>query len=156
MSDGIADLGGATVDLAGGCYLLTSPLVLPQFFGNVHFTFGELRAAPSFPPTESLVQVGSSPCNTPSGQGSCNENVAFHGVTLDGSHVASACLTIASTMGSVLDSSSAVFGFRDVGVALDGGHEGMISDTWVAAYFWSSPFKEKNNAVGAGPQLAGL
>ena len=73
-----------------------------------------------------------------------------HGVTLDGSHLASACLSIAATMGAVLDSSSAVFGFRDVGVALRGGHEAMISDTWVAAYFWSSPLKERNNAVRRG------
>lgn len=148
MSDGIADLGGATVDLAGGCYLLSEPLVIPQFYGNLHVTFGELRATPSFPAANSVVQVGSTPCKTPSGQGSCNENVGFHGVTIDGSHVAAACLTISATMGSVLDSSSAIFGFRETGIALDGGHEAMISDTWVAAYFWSDPLKERNNATG--------
>ena len=36
------------------------------------------------------------------------------------------------------------------GIAIDGGHETMISETWVAAYFWSDPNKERNSAVGIG------
>ena len=87
---------------------------------------GELRATASFPSNGSVVQVGASPCNTPTGQGSCNENIGFHSMTFDGSHVASACLTISSTMGSELDSSSAVFGFVNVGILLQGGHEAMV------------------------------
>jgi hypothetical protein len=79
MSDGIADLGGAVVDLQGGCYLLSRPFAIPQFVGNMRVTYGELRAGPSFPPGGELVSVGASPCKTPSGQGSCNENVAFNG-----------------------------------------------------------------------------
>jgi len=115
MSDGIRDLGGAVVDLDGGCYLVSEPVALPQFYGNVPFQLGEIRAAPSFPAGQSLFVVGASPCKTPSGQGSCNENVGFHSVTLDGSHIAGACLQISATMGAVLDSSSAVFGFTTAG-----------------------------------------
>lgn len=33
MSDGIKDLGGAVVDLNGGCYLLSRPFNIPQFYG---------------------------------------------------------------------------------------------------------------------------
>ncbi len=47
-------------------------------------------------------------------------------VTIDASHIASACLTISSTMGSVLDGSSAIFGFNVVGIELAGGHEAMV------------------------------
>ncbi len=32
----------------------------------------------SFPAAGSVVTVGASPCETPSGQGSCNENIGFH------------------------------------------------------------------------------
>ena len=148
MSDGIADLGGAVVDLDGGCYLLSAPFFIPQFIGNLHVQSGELRATAAFAGGAALVQVGAASCTTKSGQGSCNENVGFHAVTLDGSHVAETCLLIAATMGATLDSSSAVFGFQSSGVLLQGGHESMVEETWVAAYFWSDPKKERNSAVG--------
>ena len=70
------------------------------------------------------------------------------GLTVDASHVAAGCVKISSTMGATLDSSSAIFGFTDNGVLLDGGHETMISETWVAAYFWSQPQKEHTNTIG--------
>ena len=70
MSDGIKDLGGMTVDLGGGCFLLSQPWVLPQFIGNMHVTYGELRASSAFPVGGTLVQVGAQQCKTPSGQGS--------------------------------------------------------------------------------------
>jgi hypothetical protein len=148
MSDGISDLGGVVLDLQGGDYLISSPLVVPQFVGNLRIIDGTLRATPSFPADRYVVEIGSRPCNTKSGQGSCNENIGMSGLTLDGSHVAEGCLRISATMGATLDASSAVFGFVVNGILLDGGHESMISETWVAAYFWSSPLKEKNNATG--------
>lgn len=51
-------------------------------------------------------------------------------------------------MGATLDASSAIFGFNQTGILLQGGHETMISETWVAAYFWSSPMKENTDTVG--------
>jgi hypothetical protein len=148
MSDGIADLGGVVVDLQGGEYLLSAPFALPQFLGNLRIIDGTLRASPLFPPSRFIIEVGASPCRTPSGQGSCNENVGMSGLTLDGSHIAAGCLKISATMGATLDSSSAIFGFVSTGVLLEGGHESMIAETWVAAYFWSDPRKESNDAVG--------
>jgi len=153
MSDGIADLGGVVLDLQGGDYLVSAPLVIPQFVGNMRIIDGTLRASASFPPSRFVVEVGASPCNTPSGQGSCNENIGMSGLTVDGSHVAAGCISISSTMGATLDSSSAIFGFTKTGVLLAGGHEAMISETWVAAYFWSDPKKERNDATGI--QVAG-
>jgi hypothetical protein len=67
---------------------------------------------------------------------------------VDGSHVAAGAIRISSTMGATVDSSSAVFGFTESGITLEGGHESMVSETWVAAYFWSQPDKERNNATG--------
>ena len=148
MSDGILDLGGVVMDLQGGDFLLSSPLTVPQFVGNMRIIDGTLRATPNFPADRYVLEIGSRPCNTPSGQGSCNENIGMSGLTLDGSHVAAGCLHIAATMGATLDSSSAIFGFVKNGILLDGGHESMISETWVAAYFWSDPLKERNNATG--------
>ena len=148
MSDGIADCGGLVVDLQGGDYLLSQPFLVPQYVGNLRVIDGTLRAAPTFPPAEFLLGVGDVPCKPPSGQGSCNENVGLAGLTLDGGHVAAGCLRITATMGATLDSSSAVFGFNQTGILLQGGHEAMISETWVAAFFWSQKEKEKTNTTG--------
>jgi hypothetical protein len=148
MSDGIADLGGVVLDLQGGAYLLSAPLAIPQFVGNLRIIDGTLRASPSFPADRFVIEIGATPCNTPSGQGSCNENVGMSGLTVDGSLVAAGCISIAATMGATLDASSAIFGFAQTGILLAGGHEAEISETWVAAYFWSDPKKERNNAVG--------
>ena len=140
MSDGIADLGGVVLDLQGGEYALSAPLAIPQFVGNLRVIDGTLRASAAFPPSRFVLEVGARACTTPSGQGSCNENVGLSGLTLDGAHVAAGCLMI--------DASSAVFGFVETGILLAGGHETMISETWVAAYFWSDPKKERNDATG--------
>jgi len=148
MSDGIRDLGGVVLDLQGGEYLISSPLQVPQFVGNLRIIDGTLRASRNFPPESFVLQVGALPCKTPSGQGSCNENVGLSGLTLDAGHVAQGCLSITATMGATLDSSSAIFGFTGVGILLRGGHESMISETWVAAYFWSEKEKERTNSTG--------
>ena len=146
MSDSNRDLGGATVDLQGSCYLLSSTWAIPQWYSNWHVTFGELRAAPSFPPNGTLVQVGTDNCTT--WQHACNQNAAFHGVTFDGAHLAGTTLAIYFTMGAVVDSSSVFLNFAQNGILLHSGHESMISDTWIAAYPWSSPMRRHVTSVG--------
>ena len=42
---GITDLGGATLDLSGGEYLISAPLEVPMFFGNLLIRDGTLRAS---------------------------------------------------------------------------------------------------------------
>ena len=40
LSNGIVDLGGAVLDLSGGDYLVSAPIVIPLNYGNVHITGG--------------------------------------------------------------------------------------------------------------------
>ena len=49
MASGIHNLGGATLDLEGGTYLISAPLAMPDFRGNWRIRGGTLRASPSFP-----------------------------------------------------------------------------------------------------------
>jgi hypothetical protein len=147
MAAGIADLGGAVLDLGGGTYSLSAPLVVPQFFGNMRIIDGTMRARAGFPADAFVLQIGASPCSAGQ-QASCNENIGLSGLTIDGSHIAAGALSINSTMGATLDSSSAVFGFERCGIAIYGGHETMITETWVAAYFWDNPLKARNQATG--------
>ena len=93
MSDGIVDLGGVVLDLGGGDYLLSAPLSIPPYYGNLRIVDGTLRASPTFPSNRFVIEVGTNNCHPPSGQGSCNENVGMSGLTVDGSHVAAgACV----------------------------------------------------------------
>ena len=142
----IADLGGVVLDLQGGDYLLSAPLAIPQCVGNLRIVDGSLRASPTFPRDRFVVEVGGPTCKTP--QGSCNQNVGMSGLTVDGSHVAAGCVNVMTTMGATLDSSSAMFGFNQTGVLVSGGHEFMMTETWVAAYFWNQPEKASNSATG--------
>lgn len=41
-------MGGCEVDLAGGEYLISAPLIIPQYNANMNFGFGSLVAAPNF------------------------------------------------------------------------------------------------------------
>ena len=38
---GIIDLGGATLDLHGGVFAISSPVVVPAFYGNFRIIDGE-------------------------------------------------------------------------------------------------------------------
>jgi hypothetical protein len=147
MSAGIADLGGVVLDLQGGVYSLSEPFAIPPMVGNMRIIDGTLRARDGFPSRAAVLQVGASPCDTDQ-QRSCNENIGLSGLTVDGRHVAETAIAINATMGATLDASSAVFGFTGCGIVVSGGHEAMITETWVAAYFWSDPLKARNNATG--------
>jgi hypothetical protein len=61
---GTVDLGGATLDLGGGDYLISAPVAVPSNYSNYAIAHGTLRASPSFPPASYLVEVGSqgAPC----------------------------------------------------------------------------------------------
>ena len=63
MASNITDFGGATLDLNGGVYLISAPVLVPLLAGNVRITGGTLRAASSFPKDRYLIEVGSADCN---------------------------------------------------------------------------------------------
>jgi hypothetical protein len=147
LSAGIADLGGVTLDLSGGDYLVSSPLVIPAGYGNFRIIDGSIRASSTFPPARYLIEIGGACSN---GQGSCNADAGLQGLLLDGSHIAAGCVSISATMGANLGPQNYFIGFTTAGIALNGGHESMIHETWLAAYPWDSPEKEHNSAVGIG------
>lgn len=68
MASGIHDLGGATLDLAGGQYLISAPVIIPMYYGNLAIARGTLRASATFPSNQWLIMVGDKSCN-PDGQG---------------------------------------------------------------------------------------
>eukprot|EP00050_Salpingoeca_kvevrii_P020071 m.93927 g.93927 ORF g.93927 m.93927 type:complete len:523 (-) comp8702_c0_seq1:209-1777(-) len=147
MASGIADLGGATLDLAGGEYLISEPLVIPPFFGNVRIVRGTLRAGASFPASSWLVEIGSESCH-PDQQGSCNEFVEVSDVLLDASHQAAGGVHVSNVMGTTLGPSIFITAFNVSGIQIDHGHEVMVSEAWLAEYFWSQHRPTDSSSVG--------
>lgn len=152
MAEGIHDLGGATLDLAGGQYLLSEPVVIPPYYGNLLIARGTLRASSSFPSDKWLLMIGDPSCNPPSGQGSCNEFVNVNDVLFDSSHVAAGGVFVSHVMGTTIG--PAFFtGYHQAGILVDGGHEVMITETWLAEYYWSEP--QPSNSTSIGIQVNG-
>ena len=87
MAKNITNLGGATLDLEGGEYLISGPLTIPAHIGNVRIRGGMLRASAAFPSTRFLIEVGEPSCKG-DGQGVCNEFILLQGLFLDAAHVA--------------------------------------------------------------------
>ena len=91
LQDGIIDLGGVTIDLGGGVYLISKPLVIPSNYANLRIKGGTIRASSTFEPTtEFLITVGDNTdtplCSTTSGN-ECNQNIQIEDLALDCAHV---------------------------------------------------------------------
>ena len=142
LADCMANLGGATLDLGGGEYLVSAPLVIPPHTGNVRIRGGTLRASASFPRDRFLIEVGQAGCTTGCGgkvehQKVCNEMVGLDSLFLDASHVAAGGVLSQATMGTTVGPSCFFIGFVQAGVRVMGGHETIVSDSWFAEYYWS-------------------
>jgi hypothetical protein len=147
MASGILDLGGATIDLGGGLYNISRPLVFPQLVGNFQIVRGTLRAGPSFPGDRFMIEIGNVSC-APDGQKVCNEFVNLNEIFLDAGHVAAGALDVKHTMGLTLGPSAFVTGFNDAGVRVEGGHEIVISEAWFAEYYWSEEKPATAHSIG--------
>lgn len=98
----IANAGGCEIDLGGGEFLLSRPVLIPEYLGNLRLGHGSLIADDTpgvFPASSFLLVVGvEGSCKVP--QGSCNVDLGFPELFLDGRHVASG-LQINNVMGAV-------------------------------------------------------
>eukprot|EP00729_Bicosta_minor_P008733 gene8730-4700_t len=156
MASGIADLGGATLDLEGGEYLISASLIIPPHVGNVRIRGGTLRASASFPTDKFLIEIGQEGCKPtlPSGktdhQGCCNEFIGLDNLFLDAAHVSAGGVLVQNTMGTTVGPAIFLTGFVEAGLRVTGGHETILSDAWLAEYYWSDkhdPSTSKSIAV---------
>lgn len=161
MAAGITDLGGSTIDLQGGVYLISQPIVIPPMFGNAHIIDGTLQASAVFPPDRWLIEIGNVdtcqpilPDGQPDQQDSCNEFIDVTGVMLDANFVAAGGVSVSRVMGTTL-MNVFVTGFRKIGILVSWGHEVMISNAWLAECYWSDKTKCKGDQ-SVGIRLDGM
>lgn len=129
----IRDMGGCDIDLEGGEYLISRPLILPEFNANMQFGHGSLVASKSFvadPEAGAFLFVigkhGS--CHIP--QGSCNIDINFPELFLDGARVASG-MQINNVMGVTIGPGGYFLNFTEYGLQINAGHEVMMDRCWL-------------------------
>ena len=124
----IRDMGGCNIDLLGGEYRISRPLVLPEYNANMQFGRGSLVAAPDFV-GEFLFVIGKKgSCRVP--QASCNIDINFPELFLDGAHVASG-MQINNVMGVTIGPGGYFLNFTNFGLQINGGHEVMMDRCWL-------------------------
>lgn len=146
---GTVDLGGALLDLEGGDYLLSRPLAFPSNFSNYAMAHGTLRAAPSFPPGGFLVDVGTAGAPCQNWGDSCTEDVSLEDLFLDGGQVANG-VRFNEVIGVNAGPDLFVVNFTRVGVDVEGGHEVLLHESWVASCWYTPPERCWLNASALG------
>eukprot|EP01084_Bolivina_argentea_P153183 267116_1 len=151
LSNGIHDCGGATLDLGGGDYLISEPLIVPLYFGNLRIVDGTLRATETFAPSTSyLLIIGdNSNAKCSNSQGSCNENVGVENMMFDCRQICHGGIHVIATMGCVIGPQMFFLGFNGAGVTVSGGHETMIFTAWFGEFLYSDSRKENGTASTA-------
>jgi hypothetical protein len=126
----VKDMGGCYVDLEGGEYRISKTLDIPEYNANMQFGFGSIVAGPDFPQDDFLITVGgvSDGCKVP--QASCNIDINFPELFLDGSARASA-MQINHVMGVTVGPGGYFLNFTKYGIQINGGHEVMTDRIWM-------------------------
>eukprot|EP01084_Bolivina_argentea_P105539 188987_1 len=157
LADNIHDCGGATIDLAGGDYIISSPLIIPQFFGNLRIIDGTIRASDHFAPNDSyLLIIGDNSnytCNT--GQKSCNENIGIQNIMFDSKRIVYGNIHIIHTIGAVIGPQMFFLGFLGAGITITGGHEVQLFTAWFGEFIYSTSPNIKKTANSTAIQVFG-
>ena len=135
---GTVDLGGAAIDLQGGDYLISRPLVFPSNYSNFALLHGTLRAAAAFPPGGFLVDVGTAGAFCENWGDSCTENVDLEDLFLDGSQIANG-VRFNAVIGVNAGPDMFIANFSSVGVDIEGGHEVELHESWVGKCWYTPP-----------------
>ena len=139
----IRNAGGCQIDLGGGEYKLSQPIVIPEYVGNMALGHGSLVADDTpgvFPADSFLITVGvAGSCKVP--QGSCGLDFAFPELFLDGRHVASG-ISISNVMGTTIGPSSYFLNFSSYGIQINQGHEVLVDRCWLGETNFDYPFSQ--------------
>lgn len=161
MGGQIVDLGGATIDLMGGDYLISRPIVIPHGYGNFRIAHGVLRASQDFPTERGryLVEISDlsiEQCRAVDPkQKSCNENVGIEDVFFDCGRRAWGGLQVNATMGANIGPDIYFLNFMHAGLTLHGGHESMLHEAWLGATYYGTPNHTQSEAGSVAIEILG-
>ena len=136
---GTIDLGGATLDLQGGDYLISKSLFFPSNYSNYGLIHGTLRAnINTFNRNDFLVDIG-----TPGGYcinwgNSCTENVNLEDLFLDATAIANG-VRFTAVIGVNAGPDIFIVNFTQVGVDMEAGHEVELHESWIGSCWYTPP-----------------
>ena len=123
-----ADMGGATLHLAGGDYLISEPIVIPCHVCNMRVHGGTLRASSSFPPNATYMIESGFGCAGVDNAGS-PEFIGFSELLIDCQGYAAGGMNIFDNLGTNIGPRIFVTGFSMHGISIQVGHEVMVHET---------------------------
>ncbi|KAI3747291.1 hypothetical protein L6452_09745 [Arctium lappa] len=143
---GVNDLGGAIVDLQGGSFKISKPIVIPPNSGNLVLQGGTLRASDPFPSDGYLIELRSpssskpsknkayEPHNTFSDMKNRNEpifyeDITFRDILFDSSNLGGGLLVIDSARTRI--DNCFFLHFVSEGILVERGHETFISNSFL-------------------------
>eukprot|EP00730_Choanoeca_flexa_P008729 TRINITY_DN12529_c0_g5_i1.p1 TRINITY_DN12529_c0_g5~~TRINITY_DN12529_c0_g5_i1.p1 ORF type:complete len:496 (+),score=122.00 TRINITY_DN12529_c0_g5_i1:16-1503(+) len=146
--ESVRDMGGCFIDLEGGEYLISKTIEIPIYNANMQMGFGSIVASKTFPPAGFLIQIGVyDSCHVP--QGSCNIDINFPSLFLDGSNVAAGCMQINHVMGTTIGPGSYMLNFTQYGVQINAGHEVMVDRSWLGETNFDFDYRKRGVAPNA-------
>lgn len=146
------DLGGATLDLHGGIYLIDRPVSFPSLYANFRVQYGTLMASPSFPRDSYMLIVGDGRCKDAK-DGGCNRNIDISHMTVDGQSHAFGGIVVNHTMNINIGPAMYITSWTGVGISLEGSGAGQIHQAWLGEIPPGSPIS-RNTARGTAILLA--
>ena len=151
----VRDAGGCFINLGGGEYRLSAPVHIPEYVANMQLGYGSLVASPDFKPADEddpafLLVIGiQGSCKVP--QGSCNIDINFPDLFIDGARVASG-IQINNVMGVTIGPGSYFLNFTEYGLQINQGHEVMMERCWLG----ETNFDFDHAAMGAPPNATAI
>ncbi|KAI3723184.1 hypothetical protein L2E82_34604 [Cichorium intybus] len=166
---GVKDLGGAIVDLQGGCFKISKPIVLPPNSGNLLIQGGTLRASNTFPSDGHLIELHSpnspklfqtaavEPGDTYSDAKNRNEpiyyeDITFRDILFDSSNIAGGLLVIDSARTRI--NNCFFLHFVTEGILVERGHETFISSSFLGEIPTIGGNEHERNFLGTAIDLA--
>lgn len=148
---GTVDLGGAILDLQGGDYLISLPIVIPSNYSNYKIMHGTLRANPvNFSTSDYLMVFGTPNTDCVNWGDSCVENGSVEDLFLDGNAIAAGGIQFIQVIGFNAGPDLFVINFTTAGIDIEGGHEVILHDSWIASCWYTPPSLCWLNATALG------
>ncbi|CAN1287919.1 Polygalacturonase QRT3 [Linum perenne] len=117
---GIKDLGGPVIDLQGGSYRISKPIVFPPSGGgNILIKEGGLRASEDFPADRYLIEL-ISPKSEILGVGIYYEDITFRDILFDSGHRGGGLLVVDAARTRIVNSYFMNFTSQEIGLLLRG------------------------------------
>lgn len=149
MTGGIPDLGGAEIHLDGGAYLVNGPLTLPASGGgNFKIHSGSLRASAEFPTDRYLIELSAG-----ASSGYHYEYVTLRDLMLDCGYRGGGVAVVDSLRVSI--DNLYVTHFGTDGIAVRGGHETYIRNTFLGQHMTAGTDPGERSFTGTGIRLDG-